>query len=249
MTGSRSTPPVAPNYQHLVYVVDDDIDIRRALINLLESAQLPVLAFDSPRALLQHALADVPRCLVLDVMLSDSSGLDFQAELRRANIRIPIIFITGHGDIPTSVQAMKAGASEFLTKPFRDTEILKAVQAAIGRDRALREAERYLADLTNRYQALSMREREIATQVVSGSMNKKIASDLCIAQITVKVHRANVMKKMRARSLVDLVRMIDQVMNNDHGVPDASRRRALRKDGNFRDSEGSDGSAIEASFT
>jgi FixJ family two-component response regulator len=193
----------------IVYVVDDDLSVRQSLDGLFRSVGLKVAAFASGPEFLQAALSEAPSCLVLDVRLPGQSGLDFQSELARADIRIPIIFMTGHGDIPMTVQAMKAGAVEFLTKPFRDQDMLDAVQLALGRDRARREGETATSKLRERFATLTPREQEVMALVTAGLMNKQIAAELGVSEITVKVHRGNVTRKMGARSLADLVRMGD----------------------------------------
>ncbi|MGB6395876.1 MAG: response regulator transcription factor [Bradyrhizobium sp.] len=190
----------------LVFIVEDDESIRRALNNLFQSVGLEVELFGSASEMLQSKLPDVASCLVLDIRLPGLSGLDFQAELAKANIRIPIIFMTGHGDIPMSVRAMKGGAVDFLTKPFRDQDMLDAVTVAIERDRKRREADKIVAGLQTHFETLTPREREILALVSSGLMNKQIAAELGLAEITVKIHRGHIMKKMGARSLADLVR-------------------------------------------
>jgi FixJ family two-component response regulator len=190
----------------IVFVVEDDASVRRALSNLFQSVGLEVQLFGSASEMLKSQLPDVTSCLVLDVRLPGLSGLDFQAELAKANIQMPIIFMTGHGDIPMTVRAMKGGAVDFLTKPFREQDMLDAVLAAIERDRKRREANKILVDLQTRFEALSSREREILTGVSSGLMNKQIAAQLGLAEITVKIHRGHIMKKMGAKSLADLVK-------------------------------------------
>jgi FixJ family two-component response regulator len=192
--------------QQIVLVVEDDASMRRALSNLFESVGLSVEAFGSASEMLQHKPPDVASCLVLDVRLPGLSGLDFQAELAKANIHIPIIFMTGHGDIPMSVRAMKGGAVDFLTKPFRDQDMLDAVVTAIERDRKRRETDKIVANLQTLVETLTPREREVFTLVSSGLMNKQVAAELGLAEITVKIHRGHIMKKMEARSLADLVR-------------------------------------------
>jgi FixJ family two-component response regulator len=194
-----------------VVVVDDDAAVREALQNLLHSVGLKVQLFGSVQEFLRGKRPDGPSCLVLDVRLPGQSGLDLQDELVKANIHLPVIFITGHGDIPMSVRAMKAGAVEFLTKPFRDQELLDAIQTALERDRARREQEQTVATLRRDFESLTPREREVMAHVVSGRLNKQIAADLGLSEITVKVHRGNVMRKMHARSLADLVRMADRL--------------------------------------
>jgi FixJ family two-component response regulator len=202
----RPKPLEPASAQQIVFVVEDDASMRRALNNLFESVGLGVEAFGSASEMLQHKLPDVASCLVLDVRLPGLSGLDFQAELAKANIHIPIIFMTGHGDIPMSVRAMKGGAVDFLTKPFRDQEMLDAVVTAIDRDRKRRETDKIIANLQALLETLTPREREVFTLVSSGLMNKQIAAELGLAEITVKIHRGHIMKKMGARSLADLVR-------------------------------------------
>ena len=201
--------PDASDPQPMVFVVDDDPSLRNALSNLFRSVGLRAEVFASAPEFLQSKLPDVPSCLVLDVRLPGPSGLDFQAELAKANIHIPIIFMTGHGDIPMTVRAMKAGAVDFLTKPFRDQDMLDAVSAAIERDRKRRRDAKVLSDLKAHFEALTPREQEVLALVASGLMNKQIAAEIGLAEITVKIHRGNIMKKMGARSLADLVRMAE----------------------------------------
>ena len=195
-----------PSSAKIVFVVEDDASMCRALSNLFESVGLQVEVFGSASEMLQGKLPDVASCLVLDVRLPGLSGLDFQTELAKANIHIPIIFMTGHGDIPMSVRAMKGGAIDFLTKPFRDQDMLDAVVKAIEHDRERREADRIVTDLQALFETLSAREREVLALVSSGLMNKQVAAELGLAEITVKIHRGHIMKKMGARSLADLVR-------------------------------------------
>jgi FixJ family two-component response regulator len=190
----------------IVFVVEDDASMGRALSNLFQSVGLQVEVFGAASEMLQSKLPDVASCLVLDIRLPGLSGLDFQTELAKANIHIPIIFMTGHGDIPMSVRAMKGGAVDFLTKPFRDQDMLDAVVKAIERDRERREAARIVTDLRTLFETLSTREREVLALVSSGLMNKQVAAELGLAEITVKIHRGHIMKKMGARSLADLVR-------------------------------------------
>ncbi|MGA2996612.1 response regulator transcription factor [Bradyrhizobium sp.] len=203
---SKSSKGPASTEGPIVFVVEDDVSVRRSLSNLLQSVGLKVELFGSASEMLESQLPDVTSCLVLDVRLPGLSGLDFQTELAKANIQIPIIFMTGHGDIPMTVRAMKGGAVDFLTKPFREQEMLDAVLAAIERDRKRREADKILGDLQARFEALSSREREILAGVSSGLMNKQIAAKLGLAEITVKIHRGHIMKKMGAKSLADLVK-------------------------------------------
>jgi FixJ family two-component response regulator len=194
-----------------VIVVDDDPGVREALGSLFRSVGLQVNMLASVPEFLQEGRPDGPTCLVLDVRLPGRSGLDFQRELAASDIQVPIIFITGYGDIPMSVQAMKGGAIEFLTKPFRDQDLLDAIQQGLARDRAWLETEKALGGLRARFETLSQREREVMTLVVTGRLNKQIAADIGISEITVKVHRGQVMRKMNAGSLPDLARMADRL--------------------------------------
>jgi FixJ family two-component response regulator len=195
--------------QELVFVIDDDASMRTSLSSLFRSVGLKVEVFDSASDFLKTGRPDAASCLVLDVRLPGVSGLDFQGELAKANIRIPIVFITGHGDIPMTVKAMKAGAVEFLTKPFREQDLLDAVRLGLERDRTRRAGEAVVSELRGKFEALTSREQEVMGFVTSGLMNKQIAADLGVSEITVKVHRGNVMRKMGAKSLADLVRMAD----------------------------------------
>jgi FixJ family two-component response regulator len=193
--------------ENLVFVVEDDASMRNALKNLLRSVGLEAKLFASAPEFLQSDPPDAPSCLILDVRLPGMSGLDLQKELAAANNQIPIIFITAHGDIPMSVRAMKAGAVEFLTKPFRDQDLLDAIQVSLGLDRARREKDSEFRELRERFESLTSRERELLPLVVSGRSNKEIAVEFGTSEITVKVHRGNLMRKMQARSFADLVRI------------------------------------------
>jgi len=195
----------------VVFVVDDDSSVRSSLQFLLSTVGLHVEGFDSADTFLRKKPAGAPSCLVLDVRLPGLSGFDIQRELAARNIRIPIIFLSGHADIPMSVRAMKAGAVEFLTKPFRDQDLLDAVHTALDRDRARREQEKEVEDLQQRFDSLTSRERQVISMLVSGMINKQIASELGTAESTVKVQRSRAMEKMHAESLVDLVKMIEKI--------------------------------------
>jgi RNA polymerase sigma factor (sigma-70 family) len=200
----------------IVFVVDDDASVRRAIKRLIESDGLQVEVFGSAQEFLQARRSDVLSCLVLDIRLRGTSGLDFQRQLAEANIHIPIIFITAHGDIPMTVRAMKAGAVEFLTKPFRDQDLLDAIHVALERDRTRRRQEAEIAILQQRLESLTPREREVLPLVVSGFLNKQIAGEIGTSENTVKVHRSQLMRKMGADSLAELVRLAERI-----GIPNS----------------------------
>jgi len=194
-----------------VFIIDDDRGVRQSIQDLVESVGLHCESFATTQDFLGSQRADGPSCLVLDVRLPGMSGLDFQRNLAEKGIHIPVIFVTGHGDIPMTVQAMKSGAVEFLTKPFRDQDLLDAIQQALQRDRTSREQQREIDDLRKRYGTLTAREREVMGLVVSGMLNKQIAAELGASETTVKMHRGRVMQKMRAGSVVELLRMADKI--------------------------------------
>ena len=208
---ARSKSPHDPgrNSTPIVFVVDDDAAVRETLASLFRSVGLRVVVLGSAHEFLLSNIPDAASCLVLDIRLPGVSGLDFQEELAKAGIRIPIIFMTGHGDIPMSVKAMKAGALDFLTKPFRDQDMLDAVTRAIERDQKRRDDEKTVSELRIRFESLTGREKELLALVAADLMNKQIAAELGVSEITVKVHRSNMTRKMKARSLVQLVRMAD----------------------------------------
>jgi FixJ family two-component response regulator len=212
--GPKSPTEVEGSGESVVLVVDDDQSMREALEGLFRSVGLGVRVFGSTSELMRSTLPSVPSCLVLDVRLPGVSGLDFQADLTAADIRIPIIFMTGHGDIPMSVQAMKAGAVDFLTKPFRHQEMIHAVNRALAVDRKRRADQETVSEWRLLYESLTARERQVIALVSTGLKNKRIAAELGISEITVKVHRVHIMRKMRARSLADLVRIADAL-----GIP------------------------------
>lgn len=198
----------------MIYVIDDDPSVRAALEDLFASVGMDARTFASTQEFLDNERTDEPQCLVLDVRMPGKNGLEFQRELAESGIRLPIIFITAHGDIPMSVRAMKAGAIEFLTKPFLDQELLDAIARGLEKDAAERQDEASVAELRQRLDTLTAREREVLGHVIRGRLNKQIAGDLDLSEITVKVHRGQVMRKMQARSLIDLVRMTDRL-----GIP------------------------------
>ena len=195
----------------VIAIVDDDLSVREGLSSLIRSAGWRVETFASAQEFLARPRAETPSCLVLDLQMPGLSGLDLQKRMGAVGLEIPIVFLTGHGNIPASVQAMKAGAVEFLTKPFDDQELLRAVQEAIERDRRTRKQHADLRELQDRYESLTAREREVMQQVVSGLLNKQVAAELNIAEYTVKIHRGRVMRKMHADSLADLVRMAESL--------------------------------------
>jgi FixJ family two-component response regulator len=203
----------------IVFVVDDDSSMREALTDLITSVGLSVEAFKSAREFLEHTRHDAPACLVLDVRLPGLSGLDLQRELVRTEAPIPVIFITGHGDIPMSVRAMKEGAVEFLAKPFRDQDLLDAIQHALGIDRAARQERAMVAEVRRRYESLTKREREVMRLAVSGLLNKQIAGELGSSEVTVKMHRGQVMHKMKAQSIVELLRMAEKIGITNEAAP------------------------------
>jgi FixJ family two-component response regulator len=219
----NSSPKTVASTEPLVFIVDDDDSMRQALARLFYSVKLQVEVFASAQEFLKSERPDVPSCLVLDVRLPGLSGLEFQAELAKENIRIPIVFISGHGDIPMSVRAMKAGAMDFLVKPFRDQDLLDAVTAAIHRDQSRREQENEISDLRRHFESLTPRERDIMALVAGGLMSKQIAAKFDLSEITVKVHRSHLMKKMGARTVAELVRMAEAL-----GVAPATAQRRDR---------------------
>jgi len=200
----------------VVAIVDDDPSVREGLRSLIRSAGWSVETFASAQEFLARPRAKAPSCLILDLQLPDLSGLDLQKRMAATNLEIPIVFLTGHGDIPASVQAMKAGAIEFLTKPVNEEDLLRAIQEAIDRDRRTRQQHADMCELRNRHDSLTAREREVMKQVISGLLNKQVAAELNITEFTVKIHRGQVMRKMRADSLADLVRMAESLGIRSH---------------------------------
>jgi FixJ family two-component response regulator len=212
MTTTARPPSKTPaSDEPVVFIVDDDVAFREALLRLFRSVSLRAEVFGSAAEFLRTRLPDAPSCLILDVRLPGLSGLDIQAELAKSGVHIPIVFMTGHGDVPMSVEAMKAGAVDFLTKPFRDQAMLDAVTKSLERDRHRREQERAAAGLRARYETLSPRERQVMALVTAGLMNKQVAGEVGLSEITVKIHRGNVMRKMAAKTLADLVRMAESL--------------------------------------
>jgi len=209
MSNSPTSHDNPDSEQPVVLVVDDDLSIRTALGSLFRSVGLRSALFDSAAAFLRSNLPDAPTCLILDVRLQGMSGFDLQAELTKENVRIPIIFMTAYADVPMSVRAMKSGAFDFISKPFRDQDLLEAVHGALERDRKQRVSDKRASGLKARFELLTAREREVMTYVIEGHMNKQIAHELDLSEITVKLHRGNVMRKMAAQSLPDLVRMAE----------------------------------------
>lgn len=210
-TGAVSDHGGSADPASIVYVIDDDLLVRESLSSLLRSVDMPVRLFGSAAEFLQGNLPDIPSCLVLDIRLPGVSGLDFQAQLAKSGIRMPVIFMTGHGDIPMSVRAMKAGAIDFLTKPFRDQDMLDAVYAALETERARRQSDQGLAGLRTRYETLTVREKDVMARVTKGLMNKQVAGEMGLSEITVKIYRGQVMRKMAVRSLADLVRAAERL--------------------------------------
>jgi len=212
MAGATQTKTADP--KQLVFIIDDDVDVREGLEALLQSVSLPCEVFSSTRDFLNRKPSNTVSCLVLDVRLPGASGLDFQAELAKAHIDLPIIFITGHGDIPMTVRAMKAGAVEFLTKPVREQDLLDAIRVALDRDRVRRERHDRLSELRTRFETLSERERTVLSLVTTGMLNKQMAGKMNLSEVTVKVHRHNLMRKLGAKSLPDLVKMAEALQIN-----------------------------------
>ncbi len=211
MKTSSNTDRTAETRSSIVYVVDDDLSLRDALSSLFRSVGVQVEVYGSAAEFLQKKHPDIPSCLVLDIRLPGVSGLEFQAQLAKSGVRMPVIFMTGHGDIPMSVRAMKAGAVDFLTKPFRDQDMLDAVFSALETDRKQLESDHSIADLSAHYESLTAREKEVMAYVTKGLMNKQIAGELGLSEITVKIHRGHVMRKMAVKSLADLVRAAEKL--------------------------------------
>jgi len=207
----KNPMPTPPRSDAVIAIVDDDLSAREGLSSLIRSTGLQVETFASAPEFLARPTAETPSCLVLDLQLPGLSGLDLQKQMAESGLEIPIVFLTGHGDIPASVKAMKAGAVEFLTKPFDEQELLRAIQEAIERDRRTRQQRAEIRDLRDRYESLTTREQEVMRHVVSGQLNKQIAAELDITEFTVKIHRGHVMRKMRAGSVADLVRMAESL--------------------------------------
>jgi len=203
--------PLQPDQKAIVHVVDDDASIREALQNLLLSIGLEARTYATARDFVAAGVSDSPGCLVIDIRLPDINGLDFQVRLTQTGVRLPVVMMTGYGDIPMSVRAMKSGAVDFLPKPFKDQDMLDAVHAAIERDRQQRAVDRNISKVREPFETLSAREQQVMRLVTAGKMNKQVAADLGISEVTVKIHRASVMRKMGARSLADLIRMADVV--------------------------------------
>lgn len=199
-----------------VFIIDDDAEVRESIQDLAESVGLHSESFSTAQEFLSNARREGPGCVVLDVRLPGTSGLELQQELNRAGVKIPVIFITGHADIPMSVEAMKSGAVEFLTKPFRAQSLLDVIQRALERDRVVREKQKQIAEWKGRHNSLSAREREVMSLVVSGMLNKQIAAELGASEPTIKLHRGRVMQKMQAKSLPELVRMADKLKDSTH---------------------------------
>ena len=200
-----------PDQKAIVHVVDDDASMREALRNLCHSIGIEARTYATARDFLTTAVSDAPGCLVIDIRLPDMNGLDFQAQLTQTGVRLPVVVMTGYGDIPMSVRAMKSGAVDFLPKPFNDQDMLDAVLAAIERDRQQRAVDRDISKVRERFETLSAREQQVMQLVTVGKLNKQVAGDLGISEVTVKVHRAAVMRKMGTRSLADLIRMADVI--------------------------------------
>jgi FixJ family two-component response regulator len=209
-------PSISDKHEAVVYVVDDEAPVRRALATLMRSVDMHVETFSSPEEFLQHPRPPVPSCLILDVRLRNKNGLTFQQEIVQSGLRMPVVFMTGHGDIEMTVKAMKAGAMDFFAKPFRDQDMLDAIGQALARDAARLDSERAVAELQALYQTLSPREKEVVPFILAGLLNKQIAAEMNLSEITVKVHRGQVMRKLNARSLPDLVRKAETLGIEPH---------------------------------